>query len=266
MEFLCNAITTIWLSSRLAHLSPRVLTLGGLALFFAGNVACSLGGAYWPLVGAFALRGVGIGCLTNASSALAARIASPQRLLGASMPLQMAMIIAGPVIGGRLAPDYGQAGVFGVYAASALIALPMAIWTPLSALAPGGERNLAAEARHVAQSVVGLLRAPFVWSGVFSFLGLNAIWPFFAKVAELRGFSSAQTGDLIAVTTVGSGAIGIASALVRDDWVRRALLAAILVCGVSAALVPVAPSAGLLIAAFAVQAVSFVFLQNLYIV
>jgi len=85
-------------------------------------------------------------------------------------------------------------------------------------------------------------------------------------VAELRGFSSAQTGDLIAAVTVGAGALGVASALVADHWVRRALLGAILVCGLGATLVPLAPSAPLLIAAFALMAGSFVLLQNLFVV
>src|SRR5262249_32732664 len=62
------------------------------------------------------------------------------------------------------------------------------------------------------------------------------------------------------------GTLGIASAIIPDDWVRRALLTAVLACGTGAALVPIAPTHALLIAAFALMASTFVFLQNLFIV
>jgi MFS family permease len=258
-DLFANALVTIWISQRLARFSPQALGLVGATLMIAGNCLGMFGEDYWPLVLGFALRGAGIGCLINAQSALAARVASPQRLVGASMAIQMAMIIAAPVLSGRLIETHGQLGVFGVYAAAAAIALP------LIAFAPGVRTD--APPSTIAPSFAGLMqliRSPFVIAGVLAYLGLNAMWPFFAQVAGERGLAPSQAGDLIAIVTVGAGIIGIGSAMLPDRLVAPVALAAVASCAIGSGLLPLAPSAPLMIAAFALMATSFTFMQNLF--
>ncbi len=261
-DLLANALATIFLSTRIAHLSPRLLGVGGALLMLIGNVGGMIGTSYWPLILFFAIRGAGIGCIANAQSALAARVHSPQRLLGASMAIQMAMIIAAPVIAGRLLDHYGQFGVFGVYAAASLVALPLLL------CAPGVRKDRPATAppQVTLASFVALARSPFVIAGILAFLGLNAMWPFFVQIAALRGIPASHAGDLIAFVTIGAGLVGMTAAALPDRAVTPVTLGAIVLCGAAAACLPLAPTQILLIAALAAMAVTFVFMQNLFVV
>ncbi len=258
-DLLANALVTIWVSQRLSKFSPQVLGIVGATLMIAGNALGMYGEEYWPLVLGFAMRGAGIGCLLNAQSALAARVASPQRLVGASMAIQMAMIIAAPVLSGRLIETHGQIGVFGIYAAAAAIALPLIVF------APGVRKD--APPSTIAPSFAGvlaLIRSPFVIAGILAYMGLNAMWPFFAQVAGERGLEPSQAGDLIAIVTVGAGIIGISSAILPDRLVAPVALIAVAACAIGSGLLPMAPTVPLMIAAFAVMATSFTFMQNLF--
>jgi len=252
-EILLNASLTLWLSTRLAHVSPRPLALIGAGLLVIGNLAGIPGAGFADLLAARLVAGAGIGCMAGAAAATYAQIASPQRVAGALLPFWTLASIAAALISGQAAKHFAQLGVFGVLAAVAALAIVFVSFTP-----PG--RGHAAHA----PAGAGLKRTPAQWlyiaAAAVLFFGSTGVWHFFARIGLSHGLASDQIGLIIAGGSLASGVVGAMAYFAKDALVRTVAVASFGVFALATISVPLAPTAAVFIAVYAVQSICYVVL------
>jgi hypothetical protein len=254
-EILLNASLALYLSTKLTTIVPRTLGLIGAGLLLAGNLGGIPGTGLVDLAIARLTAGAGAACLGAAGAALYGQFASPQRASGMLLPLWTTASVLSALIAGEGAKAHSQTGVFGVLAAAA------AIGFLFIALMPGGRSP--AHATAPALPIAKSLRSPYVLGAGCIFFGSTALWHFFARVGLSHGLAADQIGQIIASASVLSGVLGAIAILVRDRWVRYAMLIAVGVYGAASATVAWSPSALVYLGAYGTQAVAYVFVTIL---
>jgi predicted MFS family arabinose efflux permease len=254
-EILLNASLTIYLSTQLARLSPREVGLIGALLTLVGNLAALPGDGFWDLWVARLIAGAGMGCLAAAGAAIYARIESPQRVAGVLLiPWTMGSVIAA-LVAGQAAKAGAPIGVFGVLAAAGAVAALALMAAPNAPLAkPAAPLQTAGLSQ-----LFATLGNPFAIGVMVMYFGSTASWHFFAGMGAAQGIAPNQIGGLIAVVGVAGAIVtGLGAVLMRDAWVRRAALAAIGAFALATITLPIAGSAVLFVAAYALQSMSYV--------
>lgn len=249
-EILLNATLALYLSTRLTTIVPRTLGLIGAGLFVLGNLGGIPGHGLADLAVARLAAGAGAACLGAAGAALYGQFASPQRASGMLVaPWTLASVIAA-LVAGAGAKAHSQTGVFGVLVAVGVIGLFF------TAFMPGGRApaHAAAPALPISRS----LRSPYVLGIGCMFFGSTALWHFFARVGLSHGLDGDQVGKLIAAASVLSGVFGVVAVLVRDRWVRIAMLVSVALYGIMSASVAWSQSALMYTAAYGAQSVFYV--------
>ncbi len=254
-EILLNATLALWLSTRLTLIAPRTLGLLGAALFLIGNAAGIPGTGLWDLAAARLVAGAGTACLAAAGASLYAQFASPQRASGMLVIPWTAASVAAALIAGAGAQAHSQTAVFGVLAVAAAIA------AGFIALMPGGPAPAHASGPHL--PIAKSLRSPYVLGAGCLFFGSTAVWHFFARIGLSHGLEASEISQIIAAASVLAGLLGAGAMLVRDRWVRVGLLVSVAAYGVVSTTVAWSPTALIYLAAYGLQAVTYVFLTIL---
>jgi predicted MFS family arabinose efflux permease len=251
-EILLNACLTIFLSTRLTKLSPRVVAMTGAGLTLIGNLAAIPGHGFVDLLLARLMTGAGIGCLVVSGAAIYAQLQSPQRVAGALLIPWTLGSVTTASIGGRAAEAGSQAGLFGLLAVMSAIAFVAVSVAPRSPPQQTGPQASFA-------ALFSALRQPFALGFMVLFVGSTATWHFFAMIGASHGIQPGAIGQVIAgVGVIGSIVTAIGAVLMRDQWVRVVCLCAPAAFGAATIVVPNAPGELGFIAAYAIQSISYV--------
>jgi predicted MFS family arabinose efflux permease len=254
-EILLNACLALYLSTKLTILVPRTLGLTGAGLFLAGSLGGLVGTGLVDLAIARLIAGAGAACLGAAGAALYGQFSSPQRASGMLVAPWTMASVAAVLVAGDSAKAHSQTGVFGVLAVAAVIG------AVFIACMPGGRSP--AHAAAPALPILKSLRSPYVLGAGCVFFGSTALWHFFARVGMSHGLEPDQVSKIIATASVLSGVLGAIAILVRDRWVRNAMLAAVAIYAVMSTTVALSPTALIYLAAYGVQSVAYIFVSIL---
>lgn len=251
-EILTNAIFTLALSTQLTTMSPRLIALFGLTLYVVGCGLAIPGDGFWDLLGARVLSGAGLGCVVAAGAAFYAQLVSPQRVAGALLIPWTAASVICALTAGRAAENGSQLGLFGILAATGLVAILAVAFAPAGkAIFPGG--------RPKPMPIAQAIRHPYALAVMVLFFGSTASWHYFAKVGMAHGLAQSQIGIIIAsVGVLGAIVTAIGAIMMRDGMVRVIVLCALICFASAATTVPISTGETLFIVAYALQSASYV--------
>ncbi len=244
-EILTFATLTIFISARIKLFQPRLLGLFGVAMILIGNLAAIPGTGVWDVVAARMCHALGAACAMSAASAFIVRAPHPQRVSGALVIPALMLSMGAVYHAGQMATvGQSQLGAFGAVGAVAALAIVLVV-----VFAPKGR---SAETDQPAFStMLGALKSPYVIGCAVVFFGSTAVWQSFRQIGLSHGYDPSQVSTIIIGAQVGAMLVGASMAFVKADWLRPAVLTALIVYGIATILTPLAPDGILFIAAYA---------------
>lgn len=230
-ESLSYAAAMFVLAPRAGRLNPRLLVAVAGALIVAAQFAAAAVSLYPLLLATRVATGIGFGIANAAVNLAAGRTEHPARAISLGITFQTLLYAAVNIVLPMIGQRFGVGGMFVALGALSAILLAGALGVP-------GKRTPTAATRAVAGSVAlgrDHLRV-LVAMALFTF-GSLAIWPFMERAAHAIGISAVLFGRFQGAATIASAFGNLILALLVARLPRGlSLLGALLVCGLSCAL------------------------------
>lgn len=272
-EILTFATLTIFISARIRLFQPRLLGLFGVSMILIGNFAAIWGTGVLEVVLARMCHALGAACAMSAASAYIVRAPNPQRISGGlvipGLVFSMAAVLAAGAFATHSAQTLGplwesiaatlglgpqarlsQLGAFGAVGSVAIVALVLVVL-----FAPKGQAN--ATDQPAFSSMLGALKSPYVIGCAVVFFGSTAVWQSFRQIGLTHGFDPQQVGQIIISVNLVGALFGASMALMKLDWLRPALLIALVIYGCATTLTPLAPNGSVFIVAYGALSLAY---------